>query len=75
MDADHLDRLFSDTLMGMMDELEERVGRRLTREEMHSISSEAFAKRKAIDAEFELYLRKRLMTKSQIRRSVKRRGR
>ncbi len=75
MDADRLDELFSDTLMQMMDELEERVGRRLTREEMHSISSEAFAKRKAIDAEFELYLRKRLMTKSQIRRSVKRRGR
>ena len=75
MDVDRLDELFSDTLIQLMDELEEDVGRRLTREEMHSISKEAFAKREAIDAEFELYLRKRLRTRNQIRRSIKRRGR
>ena len=65
------DAIFCDTLNEMMAELETSAGRHLTSKQMHEITKEAFSIRDEIDEEFfNQVLRRRLLTRSQIRKNL-----
>ena len=66
-----LDAIFCDTLDRMMADLEASAGRRLTSKEMHDIADKAFSVRDEIDEEFfDEALRRRLITKGQVRKGL-----